>query len=269
MALTLTTVPRWICQNVGGIEPVDQFPDRQPDRCLAARRDHQRVFVIGSKVEHFVDGDEVEILAVRGGDPAQVVACVVEPRRQQFHEAIETRRGRAHLRLKPFHRLGQTRGGDRLHHVIDGALLEGGDGELVEGGDERDVAPALRLPGHVEAGHARHLDIQEQDVGLVLVDGVQRGNAVGRFRADLKLRPQPPERQLELGAQHRLVFGDHCLNVAHKATPGWLATRRLRARAVRSARRRRTTFATVPGRCRRFRYPTNPHRRMRRCSRSR
>ncbi len=104
---------------------------------------------------------------------------------------------------------------ERLHHVVDGALLEGGDRVLVVGGDEDDVALAARLLRDFEAGHARHLDVEEQDVGRVLVERAQRLDAVLGLGADGELRPQLRERLAELVAQHRLVFGDHGLYSPH------------------------------------------------------
>ena len=60
---------------------------------------------------------------------------------------------------------------------------------LVEGGDEdqrRGLVLVLEQPaGHLEAGQAGHLDVEEHDVGLVPLDRVQRLDAVARLADDL------------------------------------------------------------------------------------
>ena len=78
---------------------------------------------------------------------------------------------------------------DRLEQVVDGARLEGLDGVLVVGGDEHQHRQGFlrQVRQHLEAGHARHLDVEEHQVGLVLLDGGERLAAVGALRDDLEV----------------------------------------------------------------------------------
>ena len=49
---------------------------------------------------------------------------------------------------------------------------------LVEGGHEHDMAASVDLLRHLEPRQPRHLDVQEQDVGLLLLERAQRLDAV-------------------------------------------------------------------------------------------
>ena len=113
-----------------------------------------------------------------------------------------------------------------LEHVVDDALLEGLDRVLVVGGDENDLgaAPepsAFRLrpflvdrqlgdrPGGLDAVHAGHADVEEDQVGMVGLDQLDRLGAVLRFADDLEFGPHLAEAGAELLAQQPLVVGDH------------------------------------------------------------
>ena len=66
-------------------------------------------------------------------------------------------------------RLAETGAADRLEQVVDGVQLESVDGVLVVGGAEDDVRTRLgKAGGDVDAGAAGHLDVEEEQVGLVL-----------------------------------------------------------------------------------------------------
>ena len=94
----------------------------------------------------------------------------------------------------------------RLEHVVGHALLEGLDRVLVVGGDEDDLAAAsvvvvdraqLRdLPRRLDAGQARHADVEEHEVGLVLVARAPppRRRSSPRRRSRARARPRPAAR---------------------------------------------------------------------------
>ncbi len=66
--------------------------------------------------------------------------------------------------------------------------------------------PARTL-GNLEARHAGHLNVQEQYVRRMLFQLLERLEAVGRNRADHKLRPQVRKRFAKLVAKVGLVLG--------------------------------------------------------------
>src|SRR5213078_1815084 len=62
---------------------------------------------------------------------------------------------------------GQPLGLDRLDEVVEGLDGEGVDGVAIVSGDEDDRGPLAAVehePRHVEAGHPRQLDVEENDV---------------------------------------------------------------------------------------------------------
>ena len=80
---------------------------------------------------------------------------------------------RAHVLAYARQRRGEARLVDGLQQVVDGARLERLDGVLIVGGDEHHQRQRFlrQLRQHLEAGHARHLDVEEYQVGLVLLHG--------------------------------------------------------------------------------------------------
>src|SRR5438477_2687126 len=70
------------------------------------------------------------------------------------------------------------------------------------------MAAAACLPCHLEAVQARHVYVQKNDVGRVLVERLQRGDAVGGLGHDLELRPQALEKLRELFPEEGFVFGE-------------------------------------------------------------
>ena len=75
------------------------------------------------------------------------------------------------------------------------------------------------LPRDLESAHAWHLDVEEQNFGRVRLECVQRLDAILGFGTDGELRPELREHFLQLAAQHRLVFGDHCFPLSHRGSP--------------------------------------------------
>ena len=60
---------------------------------------------------------------------------------------------------------------------------------LVVSGHEHDMAAAACLPRHLEAVQARHIDVEEKDIGRVLLECLQGSDAVGRLGHNFELRP--------------------------------------------------------------------------------
>src|SRR5205085_8798932 len=96
----------------------------------------------------------------------------------------------------------------RLQQVVGGALLEGGEGVLVVGGHEDDVAAAVRLLRDLESREPRHVDVEEQDVGGMLLERLEGGDAVSGLGDHREIGPERSEELGELFAQQRLVLGD-------------------------------------------------------------
>ena len=140
--------------------------------------------------------------------------------------------------------------GKRLQHVVDGALLEGGDGVLVVGGHEHDVALAARQPRDLEPGHAGHLDVEEQHVGRMLGERARRLDAVGGLGADRELGPQ--RRRAAARSSPRSTASSSAMiavGCVHRGSPRWpgcvrpepVATSALHDRHTRRATRSRTS----------------------------
>ena len=88
---------------------------------------------------------------------------------------------------------------DRLGDVVIGAQTEGLDdvGAFASGGDHDDRELRLRTldtqPGqHLEAAHARHLDIQQDQVERVPIDLGERLGAIGGDCDEIALLLQAP-----------------------------------------------------------------------------
>jgi hypothetical protein len=105
-------------------------------------------------------------------------------------------------------------------------LLEGFDRILVVGGDEDDLgqqvvvlaaaafaAVARRqlrdLPRGVDAGQAGHADVEEDDVGPVLVDQCHGLDAVLRLGNDFQVGPDLEQTCAQLVAHQAFVVGQH------------------------------------------------------------
>jgi pyruvate,orthophosphate dikinase len=112
---------------------------------------------------------------------------------------------------------------NRLHQIVDGGDVEGGDGEIVESGDEDDRRIDGRggeRPGHVDPVHPRHGDVEKDDVGLDGLRDPERGFAVIR-RSDNGDQGAAGEKQLKPLDRKRLVVDDEDPKrpLSHRATP--------------------------------------------------
>ena len=89
----------------------------------------------------------------------------------------------------PLERRGEARVVDRFQQVVHRARLEGLDRVLVVSRDEHHDGQRLlrQMRQHLEARHARHLDVEKHQVGLVLDDRGERLAAVGALRHDFEI----------------------------------------------------------------------------------
>ena len=271
MARRFTTTERCTCANCAGSSWSDQFLQRRADQRLAglarvAAPGDQRVLRVGAQVVDVVDRDQAQRLPDRRADPAQrrrAAAFLREPRRQLLQQRLGVRRRLrgAQALLQARHGVGQARRLHRLHQVVERALREGLDRVLVVGGDEHEVRAAADAVRRLDARQARHVHVEEADVGLQRLELLDRLAAVARLRDHLQLGPGLRELARQRLAQQRLVVGDQ-RGRARPVMPG--SARReveLGADAVRlergeaaAARRRRTPAAGARaasrGRCR-------------------
>ncbi len=86
---------------------------------------------------------------------------------------------------------------DRLGQVVDGVQLEGLDRILVVRGDENDQrqVPALEQPHDRQAVHFGHLQVQEGDIGSMLLDQPDRFGAVAGLPDDDDFGKRPQQRR--------------------------------------------------------------------------
>jgi hypothetical protein len=69
------------------------------------------------------------------------------------------------------------------------------------------AAVVAEAGGQVEAVQARHLDVEEEDVGRQLVHEAQRLDAVAGAADDAQLRPRDRQLFFEISQQMRFVVG--------------------------------------------------------------
>jgi hypothetical protein len=79
---------------------------------------------------------------------------------------------------------------ERLEQIVQRTNFECFDCVLIICGDEYDEGTILGSDGvkYLEPIHARHLNIQEHDIGPMFLDGCNRFKAVGGLRDDLDVR---------------------------------------------------------------------------------
>ena len=129
--------------------------------------------------------------------------------------------GAAPLDVAPgvLQRLLEAVAAERLQQVVEGVDLEGLEGVLVVGGheDHRRHLLGADLLDHAEAVAGRHLHVEEHQIGLLVLDRVDRLLAVGALadQLDVLFLLQQADDAL---ARHRLVVHDHRPDLGH-ATP--------------------------------------------------
>ena len=151
IALMLTSVERWICQNSCGSSSSTSSLIGLRISASTLRGLHARVLLVADEEQHVVDRDHLD----RSGRPWPGSTCRyggalgVQLRRQLVQQLLQRRRrsGRVAAGARCARRLRmrstvtlQALALGRLQHVVDHALLEGLDRVLVVGGDEDDLA---------------------------------------------------------------------------------------------------------------------------------
>ena len=177
------------------------------DQVLSRVRAQRDVFQLGLEVNHVRDrhqrdamalGHREELARAGVGLPCGVLQAIA-------------RRGAGGLRL--FQRRGQALGAHRLHQVVERVQLERLDRMPVVRGDEDDdrrVLHAAQVTRHLDASHARHLDVEEQDLRAARGQALDHLQAVGRLarHAGGDLAAHVGEQLLQPVARRRLVVGN-------------------------------------------------------------
>ena len=91
--------------------------------------------------------------------------------------------------LEAAHGFREPRLVDRLQKVIERTLREGLDRVVIVRGDEYEMRAAADVVRGIDAGETRHVDVEEADVGMPLVEQPHRLPAIPRLGHDLELRP--------------------------------------------------------------------------------
>ena len=171
------------------------------------------------------------------------------------------------------HRVGEVRRRRGLENVAGDTRVERA-AEVTgagEGGEDQDASPGsalLQFLSQLETGHARHLDVGQDDVGIQTFDLGERRDAVGRQPDDVQALVQF-EKSRERAQDHPLVFdeedADRAQALPRSAPPAAAGTSgtsgaRGRKRARRVPRSESPTWrSTVPPRlATRSRMPRNP-----------
>jgi hypothetical protein len=143
-------------------------------------------------VSHF---DQSHRLAHLGAQPAQrrrgravhLPELLRELAQQLVSVGRRTRGGEPLFEAR--HGFGQPLRLHRLHEIVERALGERLNRVLIVRGDEHEVRAATDVLRRLHAGQARHVDIQEADVGMVALESLDRLAAVACLRHDFELRP--------------------------------------------------------------------------------
>ena len=97
---------------------------------------------------------------------------------------------------------------DRLQQVIECALRKRLHGVVIVGRDEHEMrAPADVVRG-IDAGESRHVDVEEADVGMTLVEQPHRLPSVPRLGHNLELGPHDRQLAPQRIAQQRFIVRD-------------------------------------------------------------
>ena len=106
-------------------------------------------------------------------------------------------------------RLGQALRAERLQQVVDRVHLKGLDRVLVVGGDEDHRCLAADQLENVEAIEFRHLDVEEEQIGLLFGDGLHRLEAVAALGNHLDIGMLPEQLSQQRPRQLLIVHDDH------------------------------------------------------------
>src|SRR5437016_3271889 len=220
-----------------GVEPLLELAQRVVghEGALGGVRVDQAV--LDPEPEHVRDRHDQDALPAVHRDLAHVdFALLLQPFEHALPVGGAVVRG-AEARAHAAHRLFDAPAAERLQEVVHRAHLEGADRVLVVGGGEDDVRGGLaqRLQ-HLEAAHARHLDVKEDEVRALLLDQLEGLHAVDRLAEQAHV-VQPGEEADQAVACQLLVVDDEDADGAHRYAA---------ASAGRSGRRSRTRVP-LPG----------------------
>ena len=115
---------------------------------------------------------------------------------------------------------GQALGAHRLEQIVERVQLERVHGVAVVRGDEDDARRLLQageMARHLEAAHARHLDVEQEHLRAARRQQLDRLHAVARLAHHLRrqLRSDVFEQGLQALARRLLVVSDEYLELAH------------------------------------------------------
>jgi hypothetical protein len=185
---------------------------------LGLRRLHAGVLVVGAEEEHVVDRDLVHPIAAARAHPAQRHRLRRRRQRRRRRCGQQALQGREQLAVvggRPrertphaLHRARQALGRHRLEHVVDRLVFEGRHRVLVVGGHEHHARAAFDALGHLQAGEAGHLDVEEGQIGFERRDALGRFDAVRGHVHDLEFGPGRAELGRQLAREVRLVVGE-------------------------------------------------------------
>ncbi len=163
-----------------GVEQRVEFGNREVDDVLAAGRGGKRQFVLGKEVRDARHVEHGRAFAGARRDTLELAAG-----RQFFRELPRQRthvgRGRRRRAAESFELVERLRQALRLHglqQVVDRVHRERFKRVAVVRRREDDGDVAIELCDQFEAGHSRHLDVEEHDVDLRVS---QRGEGLFRI----------------------------------------------------------------------------------------
>ena len=132
------------------------------------------------------DGDELNAAANGDGEALQIVGReAVCEQREEFSGGLLILASLASI-AGPGDGARQPIGSEGLEEVVDGVGVEGADRVVIVGGDEDGDGHLFDSNGFedLETVHLRHLNIEEDEVGIELLNGVHGGFAVAALADD-------------------------------------------------------------------------------------
>ena len=188
----------------GGVEGGFQGADRLLLQVGFAGAVEGDVIVLGFDVVELVEGDDVDFRAVLDDDAVGAVGggalgC-------DFGGELAF----AQAGFRALEGAVEAVGAEGFEEIVDGVGVEGAHGVLVEGGDEDDGGAGVDEFEDFEAVELGHLDVEEEEVGGVLGDGLYGFEAVGAFGGEL---------DVGVGAEHLAQKGARQLLVVDNDGP--------------------------------------------------
>ena len=206
----------------GGVEPRLKLVEcTVVGRARVLLRDDGDAVLGHRRIDDLVRVNEEKPIANLDGEPLPPVLALGN----ELHDLLELIGAEAPDRLlmrppirddpppRAFERDLEPRRVDRLQQIVDGIDLERFNGVLIVRRHEDDLGgrPAVEQPTrHLETGQPRHLDIEEDDVGLQSGDRLQRLRAVARLADDLHATQLDQQKTQLIARQRFIVDDDRC-----------------------------------------------------------